>query len=698
MSFGTGSGKADFVHIPTDLIKVAPIASDSFSRPITTDTFDRSNGLIGSTDKLVMSESGQVSYPWSGSTFSISGNKSINNPLFGSELIIDGGFESWNSAIDSTNWIEQILAGTSSANRESTIKHSGLYSLRLDIDSSLSAVTSRQSVPVVAGTWICVNSWLRSSIIGAYPRLAITGKNFEYNPGTTWQNYNSVFRFASDNDAITLTRGTGSGSSSLYFDDISVKALSLPSLFSTIQIVSPLSVAIEAILSKPNGTQAGFVMCLDSATNPQNFVIGYHDGSYAIIEKCVNGIYTTLASVFHTPGSSFSWKMTRAGTGFAIYSGSVLANVTVSDSSIISNTLHGIFSTNQENTFDNFAIFRYYGALNSVPTVGNGSEEKGGDGLVWNSNSWVNNYNTVAYNTPVTGSELVTDGGMEIWIDANNLTNWTKSISGTSSINKEAVVKHSGSYSARLDIDSLGSNGQILQASQVPINSWCVTSWWGRSSEIGKRLRIAYNGFAMMGPERDPGITWTNYIDIWRQSSSSGFGFIRVSGASSSSSLYVDDVSIKALTLSSLFASLQTSKSDILIEVVIPSMIYGTQAGLVLNIDDANNPQNFVIAYQDRSNVRLEKCVGGVYTTLINTAAALTSTGRLIVSKDGTQYRVYYNDVLIGSEQTISDIGIVNNTLHGMFSTYSANTFDDFVIWPRGTSGEYNELFDKYTK
>jgi hypothetical protein len=62
------------------------------------------------------------------------------------------------------------------------------------------------------------------------------------------------------------------------------------------------------------------------------------------------------------------------------------------------------------------------------------------------------------------------------------------------------------------------------------------------------------------------------------------------------------------------------------------------------------------------------------------------------VIKDGTEYRLFYNNVAIGSAGTISDSAIINNTLHGLFSTYSGNTLDNFVLWARGTGNEYSAL------
>lgn len=60
------------------------------------------------------------------------------------------------------------------------------------------------------------------------------------------------------------------------------------------------------------------------------------------------------------------------------------------------------------------------------------------------------------------GPNLITDGGFEIWTSATNLTYWSENISGTSTVNREASVIHSGVYSCRLDIDASNNYVQIL--------------------------------------------------------------------------------------------------------------------------------------------------------------------------------------------------------------------------------------------
>mgnify|MGYP000211933023 CR=1 FL=1 len=59
---------------------------------------------------------------------------------------------------------------------------------------------------------------------------------------------------------------------------------------------------------------------------------------------------------------------------------------------------------------------------------------------------------------------------------------------------------------------------------------------------------------------------------------------------------------------------------------------------------------------------------------------------------DVTKFRLYYNNVMIGTEQTISDSGLASGTKQGLYTSDTGNTFDDFRVFARGTGGEYSAL------
>lgn len=312
----------------------------------------------------------------------------------------------------------------------------------------------------------------------------------------------------------------------------------------------------------------------------------------------------------------------------------------------------------------------------------------GGSGLTWTGATWSVS-GAKAINTPGVGSELLTDPGLEAWASATNLTNYTESIAGTSTANQETTGVHGGSNAIRMDIDASNNLVQISQTVTLPLGAWNLCSYWAKASATGKTMRVASSTAAYRNIDRDPGTTWTQFFEVGRCTSANPTVFFR-SVAGTSGSVYFDDLSIKALTLADLFSSVSVSTADVVadVNVVVTS---GTQAGLVLNLDSTSSPANFVIAYHDGINAKLEKCVAGVYTTVITAAVTYSAGATLRVTKIGTAYRLYYNNALVGSG-TISDAGIISNTRHGLFSTYSANTLDNFVVYASGSGGEYATL------
>jgi len=67
-----------------------------------------------------------------------------------SNLVTDGGLESWSSATDLDDWLE-YPDGASTINREDTNQRSGTYGMRADIDASNNAAKIRQNISLTSG-------------------------------------------------------------------------------------------------------------------------------------------------------------------------------------------------------------------------------------------------------------------------------------------------------------------------------------------------------------------------------------------------------------------------------------------------------------------------------------------------------------------------------------------------------------------
>lgn len=284
--------------------------------------------------------------------------------------------------------------------------------------------------------------------------------------------------------------------------------------------------------------------------------------------------------------------------------------------------------------------------------------------------------------TPSLGSELVTNGGFENWTSPTNLTSWTESTAGTSTINQETTATHGGSNAVRLDIDASGSNAQITQGNPV-IGTWYQYSFWGKSLSGTPGVTFGNDTNTLA---TNITTTYTNYIQTNRATATTSHIIKRGQNASSNS-LFLDDYSVKPLTLSSLFSTVSTSDSDVIADTNV-TLTAGTQAGIVTNLDSTSNPQNFIIVYHDGTNLKVDEAVAGVYTNKQSTAVAI-GAGALRVIRDGTKLRAYLNNALVGAELTMT---ANTNTKHGLFSTYSGNSFDNFTLWARGTGGEFSAL------
>lgn len=271
------------------------------------------------------------------------------------------------------------------------------------------------------------------------------------------------------------------------------------------------------------------------------------------------------------------------------------------------------------------------------------------------ANGWLHNGTwTVAagkaVNTPTLGAELIVNGGFD------SDTVWTKEANWT--IGSGAAAK------------SAGANNSIGQT-VLTIGQWYRCVW----------TLVTYTGGSSFQARFGPSVTSVaravaaTYTDSLRALGTTAF----INGGSAAAGT-IDNVSAKALTLSTLFATKDFGRAavDASVEATIVS---GNRCGLVLNLDSISSPANFVIADHNGVTARLTKCVAGTYTELISTAATYSAGAPLrVVRTAPTTYQLWYNGTQVGTDQTIADAGIVNNTLHGMFNTYESNGLDDFAI------------------
>lgn len=145
-----------------------------------------------------------------------------------------------------------------------------------------------------------------------------------------------------------------------------------------------------------------------------------------------------------------------------------------------------------------------------------------------------------------------------------------------------------------------------------------------------------------------------------------------------------------ALLSGKAIATLEASNNNVIIKADL-TLSLGV-VGVVVCYVDSNN---YIIAYHDGTNAKLDKVVAGVTTNVISAAATYSAGKSIVVRKNGTSFELYYNNARVGSGGTISDAGVISGTKHGLYTTDITNTMDNFVCWAIGT-GEYDSALNKY--
>lgn len=289
------------------------------------------------------------------------------------------------------------------------------------------------------------------------------------------------------------------------------------------------------------------------------------------------------------------------------------------------------------------------GGLSILPISDDFARADGAIGNGWNGATWTIATNK-AINTPSLGAELIVNGTFAV--DAN----WSK---GTSWSISAGAAHHVN-----------GSNSNLTQA-VATIDNWYRIVWTLAN-------RTAGTFFAFMGAALPTGRTGNNtFTETARQTLATTVGI----NSSATGAADIDDVSVKLITLADLFCSRDAGRANVDVSVAA-TVGSSNPCGVVANLDSAATPANFVIAYTTGTSgvVRMEKCVAGTYTQLVSASPSYVAGARVRLTKSGTTYTVYYNGTIVGTPQTVSDAGIISNTLHGIFSTNEQNSVDDVSI------------------
>ena len=286
---------------------------------------------------------------WStGATWSASGSQAVNTGLtLGSDLLTNPSMEAGDPP---TGWLPLSAPTLSSAADERT-GGSGSACLNMARNGTSNPL-AYQAYTASVGEFFRMDGWhKRIDCTNVDIYIVNTQSVLRFKTNTDWAN--AVRDCISTATAIQIrcSGRTTTDPQSSRFDDVSFKQYTAPAqLFRAVSAGYSLVRVGANITMTDVGGDVGVVACLDSATNPQNYVfatLSQYAGLMYLI-KVVAGVPTIVdagTSFTYVAGAALEIRHTAANTFQVWYNdGQLGADRTISDAGIISNTRHGLFS------------------------------------------------------------------------------------------------------------------------------------------------------------------------------------------------------------------------------------------------------------------------------------------------------------------------------------------------------------------
>lgn len=330
------------------------------------------------------------------------------------------------------------------------------------------------------------------------------------------------------------------------------------------------------------------------------------------------------------------------------------------------------------------------------------SETTGPDGqtvpaITWNGSTWTIDTHC-AVNTPVTfGADDVSNGDME---SGDPPDDWVADGATLASVADERT---GGSGSAALSCSNAGAARSYAdQTLDLPDGTWVLLELYSKKIDGNSFWGISKSDNTLLSSSGGTGLSWTKRRLTTRLVGANCKVRLGVNSVIAGQESRFDDVSVKALTLSEMMATFEAGTPSVIATIAITNDSFGS-TGLALCVDDADNPQNLITVVIEGADIYVDKCVAGTWTRLIETGITYGAGNelRIITWRDGSDLKLlaYYDDIPEGSQQTISDAGIVDNTIHGMMATDpdTPTQINHFCLFARGEDGEYNQL-SRYTR
>jgi hypothetical protein len=260
--------------------------------------------------------------------------------------------------------------------------------------------------------------------------------------------------------------------------------------------------------------------------------------------------------------------------------------------------------------------------------------------------------------TPTLGAELLVNPGFEgtydteaVGIDIAPDWNMSNLDTGTDTAAKELTTIHGGSASQKFACDA-ASEGVVSAANCFTSIGWYQIEYWSHKTATVRAFDA--NGDIQASPAGASGI-WERAIGTGRLVVANSPIYIRTTAAGAAT-IYLDDASVKLITLASMLVSVGTRAGRDGTYICTPTVAAESQAGMAVAYLGATD---FVLAVVNRAltttTAKLLKYISGTWTQVITGSITYGATKQLKVVISGTSYSLYYDNVQVGTTQTIAN-------------------------------------------
>lgn len=293
----------------------------------------------------------------------------VITPTYGAEVIADPGLEG-----TYVGGLCNGLTNGSGGPSQSSDSHGGLKAQKSAISAAFGYIRV-EGLSIVTGNWYRAAAYIKR-LTGA------TGDNtplyYDADTGYCYAEVSTNHEYTlkeitfhslgtrADGEFRISSSAAGAGWDSIVFDDISFRQIITSSMFFRCKTSVGSNFDSGATFTPKNMNPGGLVVSLDSTLVPQNYVLVYIQkndsmpGSYLHVDKCVGGAYTVLLGGVTQPvtlASGAELEVKKIGTSYKIYYNRLLISTQViADAGIVSNTLHGQFSSSPRVIFSGFRV------------------------------------------------------------------------------------------------------------------------------------------------------------------------------------------------------------------------------------------------------------------------------------------------------------------------------------------------------